>query len=87
MFVVELKFGPETDRLELRPAHRELLKQWHSEGLVRAAGPFEDGAGALLLFDLDDEKAVDDLLAKDPYYSAPGVTVVRRQEWNPLPLA
>ncbi|TQL77239.1 hypothetical protein FB566_2792 [Stackebrandtia endophytica] len=84
MFVVELKFGPETERLALRPAHRDLLKQWHGEGLVHAAGPFEDGTGALLLINLDDENAVDDLLAKDPYYTAPGVTVVRRQEWNPL---
>lgn len=87
MFVVELRFGPEPDRLALRPAHRGLLRRWHADGLVQAAGPFDDESGALLLFNVDDEQRVDELLAKDPYYSAPGVTVVRRQRWNPLPLA
>ncbi|HIW63916.1 MAG TPA: YciI family protein [Candidatus Stackebrandtia excrementipullorum] len=87
MFLVELRFGPEPERLALRPAHRGLLTRWYADGLVQAAGPFDDGSGSLVLFTVDDEQRLDELLKKDPYYSAPGVTVVRKQRWSPLPLA
>jgi uncharacterized protein len=82
MFVVELAFNDDPARLALRPAHRELLRQLHEEGVVVMAGPFEDESGALLLLNVEDEDAVDKVLDQDPYYSAPGVTITRRQRWS-----
>jgi uncharacterized protein YciI len=84
MYVVELRFGPEPERLALRPAHRERLAALHAAGTVVMAGPFADESGALLVFDVDSEEALDAVLADDPYYAAPGNTIVRRQEWTPL---
>ena len=84
MYVVELRFGPEPERLALRPAHRERLAALHAAGTVVMAGPFADESGALLVFDVDSEEALDAVLADDPYYTAPGNTIVRRQEWTPL---
>ena len=82
--VVELEFGPEPERLAFRPGHREKLAALHAEGRVVMAGPFVDESGALLVFAVESEEALDAVLADDPYYTAPGTTVVRRQPWNAL---
>ena len=37
-------------------------------------------SGALLIFDVDDEVALNTILADDPYYRTLGVTVVRQQQ-------
>lgn len=84
MYVVELAFDGDPARLAARPAHRELLGRLHDEGVVVLAGPFPDDSGALLVFDVDDPAELDRVLAADPYYSAPGVRVVRRQPWSPV---
>jgi len=84
MYVVELAFDSTQERLDARPAHRERLQALHDDGTLRMAGPFADDSGALLIFDLPDEEALDDILSDDPYYGTPGVTVVRRRPWSPL---
>jgi hypothetical protein len=84
MFIVELAFDEGPERLEVRPAHRELLRRWHDEGKVVMAGPYPDESGALLIFDVSSETELDELMAADPYYSTIGVNVVRRREWAPL---
>lgn len=84
MFVVELTFTDDPARLAARPAHRERLRELHADGVLVMSGPFADDSGALLIFDVDDPAALDRILADDPYYSAPGVTVARRQPWSPI---
>jgi hypothetical protein len=37
-----------------------------------------------LVFLVDDRAAIDEIVADDPYYSGPGVTVASVQEWNPV---
>ncbi len=82
MFVVELTFGPDPSRLDARPAHRALLTELHAMGELVMAGPWPDDSGALLMFDTD-QAGMDAILATDPYYRHPDVTVSVR-EWQPL---
>ncbi|MGH9113293.1 MAG: YciI family protein [Acidimicrobiales bacterium] len=84
MFVVELVFGADQERLAARPAHRERLQRLHEDGTLHMAGPFVDDSGALLIFDVPDEEALEGILADDQYYGTPGVTVARRQQWSPI---
>jgi uncharacterized protein len=84
MYVVELAFGPEPERLAARPAHRERLQQLRDAGQVVLAGPWADDSGALLVFDVASHGALDRLLDDDPYFRTPGVTVVRSAEWTPI---
>jgi uncharacterized protein YciI len=84
LFVVELAFTDDSQRLAARPAHRQRLQTLHEAGVVRMAGPFADDAGALLIFDVPDPATLDRLLDEDPYFRTPGVTVVRKQQWSPL---
>ncbi|MEV0567102.1 YciI family protein [Dactylosporangium sp. NPDC050588] len=83
MYLLELAFDGSPDRLAVRPAHRERLRVLHEAGRVVMAGPYSDETGALLLFDVT-AKEFDAIIDDDPYYRAPGVTIVRRQEWVPL---
>jgi hypothetical protein len=48
-------------------------------------GPWHDDSGALLVFRAD-EAEVRDIMADDPYYSTPGVTVASLRRWQPLTL-
>jgi uncharacterized protein len=84
LYVVELGFDGSPRRLELRPAHRELLKYLREQGLLVMAGPWEDDSGALLIFNVDDAAELDQLLEADPYYRAPGVRILRKVPWTPI---
>lgn len=84
MFVLELAFDDDPRRLATRAAHRERLQRLHDDGVLRMAGPFADESGALLVFDVPDAAGLAALMADDPYYRAPGVTVVRQAEWAPF---
>jgi hypothetical protein len=85
MYVLELAFDASASdqRLAARPAHRERLAKLLTERRLRLAGPWPDESGALLLFDTD-EAGMQEILAADPYYATPGVSVVSLREWNPV---
>lgn len=84
MWIVELGFTEEPERLAGRAAHRQRLSALHRTGVVRMAGPFTDGSGALIIVDLPNREAVDSLVAGDPYFTTPGVRVHRVQQWQPF---
>jgi uncharacterized protein YciI len=85
MIAVELSFSTDPARLSARPAHREVLQRLRDAGKLVLAGPWSDDSGALLLFDVDDA-GLDEIIADDRYYRTPGVTLIARRHWNPLPL-
>ncbi|WP_442935254.1 YciI family protein [Micromonospora sp. CPCC 206061] len=86
MWIVELRFSDAPERLAARPAHRERLAELHHAGAVRMAGPLADGSGAVLVFDVPDEDALDRLLDADPYFATLGVEVASKRAWEPLTL-
>jgi uncharacterized protein YciI len=83
MYVLELSFTDDSRRLEARPAHRDRLQRMYSDGVLLSAGPWVDDSGALLVFATDRDQ-VEQLMADDPYYTTPGVTVVALREWQPV---
>jgi hypothetical protein len=85
VIVVLLEFDPAVDnseRLALRPQHRERLTALLEAGEVVMAGPYSDESGSLILFSTTAER-VAEILADDPYYSAPDTRVAATKEWNP----
>jgi uncharacterized protein YciI len=70
--------------LAARPAHRSHLTALHRENVVRMAGPLADDAGAVIIVAAPDLKAVDSLIAADPYFATAGVDIVQIREWNPF---
>jgi uncharacterized protein len=84
MYAVLLSYSSDPARLELRAAHRERLVALVAQDRLLAAGPWTDDSGALLVFLVRDRDELDAILAEDPYYTAPGVTVACVQEWDPV---
>ena len=84
MWIVELAFTGAPERLAARADHRRRLTALHADGLVRMAGPFADDNGAMILVDTADRQTVDDLIAADPYFGTPGVSVTRIRQWSPF---
>ena len=84
MYAVQLAFSDDSARLGLRPGHRERLAELAADGQLLAAGPWSDDSGALLVFIVDTRDELDVIMAGDPYYSTPGVTVTSVEEWNPV---
>jgi uncharacterized protein len=84
MYAVLLAFSDDDSRLALRPQHRERLAELAADGDLLAAGPWPDDSGALLVFAVPDREQLDAIMAVDPYYTAPGVTVTALHEWNPV---
>jgi uncharacterized protein YciI len=84
MWIVELTFTNESERMLARAAHRDRLSGLHRERTVRMAGPLTDDTGALIIIDAPDRRAVATIIDSDPYFTTPGVTVGRIREWAPF---
>lgn len=83
LFAVTLKFTDDVERrLEVRPTHREYLKELLAQGKLHESGPFVDDSGALLIYDAADIAEVQTLLANDPYAPNGIVESATINEWN-----
>ncbi len=83
--MLEIAFTDDPRRLDARPAHRRRLQELRAAGRLVLAGPWPDDSGALLVLDTDDA-GMERILAEDPYYATPGVSVVSVRAWAPLEL-
>ncbi|RKT51632.1 YciI family protein [Saccharothrix australiensis] len=84
-YVVELVFGDNRDeRLAVRPAHREYLATLVERGKLLVSGPYTDQSGAVLVYDVEDEAELREVLAADPYTPAGVVAETRVHEWQPV---
>ncbi len=63
-------------------AHREYLRSFLANGVLRAAGPFRDDGGALWVLDAENAEAAEQIVKDDPFVAA-GVIV----GWTMRPLA
>ncbi len=83
MICIELSFTDDPARLAARPAHRQRLQELFTQGVLHAAGPWDDDSGALLILDLDFSGATA-IMADDPYFATAGVSVVSVRTWRPI---
>ncbi|CAN5450319.1 hypothetical protein BH10PSE11_BH10PSE11_17700 [soil metagenome] len=67
-FVNYITYVPDAEKVEsVRPAHRDYAHQLRTDGKIVIAGPFADGAGALIVYEAEDRTAAEALAANDPY--------------------
>ncbi|MEW2501886.1 YciI family protein [Amycolatopsis sp. NPDC047767] len=82
-YLVEIRYVQEKVA-DVRPRHREWLSQHSAEGRVAVAGPLADGSGGLVLWQAEDEAALEELIGKDPY-QLEGVVAKRSiREYKPV---
>jgi uncharacterized protein YciI len=83
IFAVTITYGDKELRDQVRPAHPEFLKARFDEGVLVESGPFLDDSGALLVYEVETEKKLYDILAQDPYWQNVGVIAGETvKEWN-----
>lgn len=83
-FAVRYTYDQRADlRDEVRPAHRDYLRELADRGLLLGSGPYADGdPGALLVFATTDRSALEVLLADDPFARSGLVAEVEIREWT-----
>lgn len=82
-FAVELVYGEDQQRrLEVRPAHREYLKQLEQQGVLLVSGPYTDNLGALLIYEAADADELRRILDNDPYTEAGVIAETTIREWH-----
>lgn len=86
LFAVEYTYSESTAsaRDDHRPEHRAWLASLVEQKVVRATGPWADGSGALIVVDVADEAAAQDLMSQDPFARRDLVDAVRITGWNPV---
>ncbi|MET4590190.1 YciI family protein [Arthrobacter sp. 754] len=86
VFAVEYVYAADSSAVldEHRPAHRAWLAGLAEDGQLLTSGPYGDGAGALLIFKVQDEAALNDLLKQDPFAVAGAIAGIRSTEWTPV---
>lgn len=86
VFAVEYVYAADSTaaRDEQRPEHRAWLAALAEAGQLLSSGPYGDGAGALLIFKVQDEAQLNDLLKQDPFAVAGTIAGIRATEWTPV---
>ena len=82
-FAVSFTYTSDKERIEqVRPVHREYLRGLLEAGKLVESGPFADGSGALMIYEVDDLAAAQEQLANDPYAINGIIATVSINEWN-----
>ena len=69
---------------EIRPTHREFLKELLEQQTLLASGPMVDRPGALLIVRADSVEEVAEVLDQDPFDIAGFIGERAIAEWNPV---
>jgi uncharacterized protein YciI len=70
-FAAVIEYIQDKEKVEAaRPAHRAYLTSLLQKGQLFAAGPFEDGYGALIVYEAESADAVEAIIKADPFHPA-----------------
>jgi uncharacterized protein len=68
-FVNLITYIADEDRIQnVRPLHREYAQKLKAEGKIVIAGPFADGAGALIVYEANSQHEAESLASNDPFF-------------------
>ncbi|MDB5312228.1 MAG: YciI-like protein [Gemmataceae bacterium] len=70
-FAAVIEYSQDKEKVEAaRPAHRAYLTSLLQKGQLFASGPFEDGYGALIVYEAESADAVEAIMKADPFHAA-----------------
>lgn len=70
-YAAAIEYSQDKARVDAaRPAHRAYLTSLIETDQLFASGPFEDGSGALIVYEADSPEAVEALMKADPFFAA-----------------
>jgi uncharacterized protein YciI len=70
-FAATIDYLQDKEKVEsLRPTHRAYLRTLLESGKLFATGPFEDGSGALIVYEAENLEEATQILKADPFHAA-----------------
>ena len=70
-YAVAIEYSQDKAKVDTaRPAHRAYLTSLIEKNQLFASGPFEDGSGAMIVYEADSPEAVEALMQADPFFAA-----------------
>lgn len=70
-FAAVIEYLQDAGKVEsIRPQHRQYLRDLLGKGNIFATGPFEDGYGALIVYEAETMEQAEALLKGDPFHAA-----------------
>lgn len=84
VMTADFKTDKTSERLEVRPRHRDYLRKLLDDGKLFGSGPWMDDSGACIVYEAADEDEARALLAADPYTEAEVLQGITIKEWNPV---
>ena len=83
LFTAILTYGDDVERRqEVRPTHREYLRDLLEQGKLVQSGPFTDDSGALIIYEAGDISEAQTLLTNDPFALNGVIVAADLKEWN-----
>jgi len=83
-FVVEFEYNVDrAGREPLHRAHTDYLRTLTDSGVLLLAGPLQDTNGGLLVYETEDRRRLQEILAAEPYVQGGIVCHVRIRQWAP----
>jgi uncharacterized protein len=82
-YTADVTYTTDRDKLaEVRPAHRDYLRDLAEQGVVVAAGPWADDLGGFVVYQVEDKAQLDKVLAEDPYTTEDVAAKRDVREWD-----
>ncbi len=70
-FAAVIEYIQDKDKVDaVRPTHRAYLTSLIESNKLFASGPFDDGYGALIIYEADTLEAAEAILKADPFHAA-----------------
>ena len=70
-YAAVIEYSQDKPKVEAaRPAHRAYLTSLVEKNQLFASGPFEDGYGALIIYEADSPEGAEALIKADPFHAA-----------------
>ena len=89
VFAIEYTYSPDSEAItQIRPRHREFLRELLESGNLIGSGPYTDGdGGALIVIRLPEGSSISDaeqLMDKDPFFLEGALEARTFHTWNPV---
>jgi uncharacterized protein YciI len=84
-FVNLISYVADTRKIEaVRPLHRAYAEGLRDRGKIVVAGPFRDGAGALIVYEAETQQDAEALATNDPFFKEGVWTRYEIHPWDIL---
>jgi len=82
-FAAIIEYITDAEKIQaVRPVHRAYLGRLREQGQLVTSGPFQDGSGALIVYEAESAEAAEQLVRDDPFHQNGVFVSWALRPWN-----